>query len=437
MSIELLAAGRSEAKGLYLAEQRQAVQGMVMKAGWVRSALREVTMKIGSGATPLGGEEAYKPSGISLIRSLNVYDDGFRERKLARIDEQQAARLSNAVVEADDVLLNITGASVARCCVAPAEFLPARVNQHVAIIRPVKHVLDSNFLQYLLISKTYKDRLLHTGEEGGSTRQAITKSQLQDFSIEFPQSLAEQRRIVAILDKAFDGIAAVRANAEKNLQDARGLFESYLQNVFEVRTGQLSTVRLEELCQKKRVITYGVIKLGDPIKDGVPCLRTSNVRWLEIDTTGMKRIAPSLSADYGRTILRGGEVLVNVRGTLGGVAVVPSEMNGWNVSREVAVVPIDSDLLDPEFAAFWIGSHKSQEWLSGVKKGATYTGINIEDLRNLPVPLPELIAQRTIVEAVLAIREASQNMEEIYRRKLTALDELKKSLLHRAFNGDL
>ena len=145
---------------------------------WVRSTLGSVTTKIGSGATPLGGEEAYQAEGISLIRSLNVYDDGFRKAKLARISDEQADRLSNVVVEANDVLLNITGASVARCCLAPVGFLPARVNQHVSIIRPVKERIDSTFLHYLLISREYKDRLLNTGEEGGSTRQAITKAQL-------------------------------------------------------------------------------------------------------------------------------------------------------------------------------------------------------------------------------------------------------------------
>ena len=80
-----------------------------MKAGWVTKRLGDVTIKIGSGATPLGGEEAYKESGICLIRSLNVHDWGFKEAKLAHIDDVQASRLSNVVVEANDVLLNITG----------------------------------------------------------------------------------------------------------------------------------------------------------------------------------------------------------------------------------------------------------------------------------------------------------------------------------------
>ena len=159
-----------------------------MRQGWITRKLGEVTTKIGSGATPLGGEGAYKAEGLSLIRSLNVHDDGFREAKLARIDAKQADRLSNVVVEPNDVLLNITGASVARCCVVPNQHLPARVNQHVSIIRPVKQILLPKFLHYMLISRDYKNRLLALGEDGGSTRQAITKAQIQEFEIEFPPS---------------------------------------------------------------------------------------------------------------------------------------------------------------------------------------------------------------------------------------------------------
>ena len=107
------------------------------------------------------------------------------------------------------------------------------------------------------------------------------------------------------------------------------------------------------------MITYGVIKLGEEVADGVPCLRTSNVRWLRIETEGMKRIAPTLSSEYSRTILKGGEVLVNVRGTLGGVAVARPEMAGWNVSREVAVVPVNSSRVNPAFLSFLIGSGTS------------------------------------------------------------------------------
>ncbi|MCX7421856.1 MAG: restriction endonuclease subunit S [Planctomycetia bacterium] len=218
---------------------------------------------------------------------------------------------------------------------------------------------------------------------------------------------------------------------------ARALFESHLQAVFTQRGDGWVEKPLAELCDPTRVITYGVIKLGDETPNGVPCLRTSDVRWLRIETDGMKRITPALSSEYSRTILKGGEVLVNVRGTLGGVAVAEEEMAGWNVSREVAVVPVDSKRINPAFLSYLIGSGTTQNWLGGVKKGAAYVGINIEDLRLLPVRAPKLDEQLDVVRHLESLREETQRLESLYQRKLAALDELKKSLLHRAFSGQL
>ena len=149
--------------------------------GWPQIPLGDHTSKIGSGATPRGGEEVYKVSGISLIRSMNVRDGAFLKDGLAFIDDEQAAQLEGVVVEADDVLLNITGASVARVCRAPADVLPARVNQHVAIIRPTA-TLNSLFLEQCLLSPAVKERLL-TMARAGATREAITKTAIEQFKV--------------------------------------------------------------------------------------------------------------------------------------------------------------------------------------------------------------------------------------------------------------
>ena len=130
--------------------------------------LSKLTLKIGSGATPKGGQKSYKTEGISLIRSLNVHDAWFKKKGLAYIDDMQASLLSNVEVKSGDVLLNITGASVARSCIVPDEYLPARVNQHVSILRP-KDELDTVFLNYLIISPNFKNDLLFQGA-GGATR---------------------------------------------------------------------------------------------------------------------------------------------------------------------------------------------------------------------------------------------------------------------------
>ena len=104
----------------------------------------ELTTKIGSGATPKGGRESYGTEGISLIRSMNVHNGYFEYKELAHISDEQAEKLDNVTIHENDVLLYITGASVARCCITPNDVLPARVNQHVCIIRcNIFKMLDS------------------------------------------------------------------------------------------------------------------------------------------------------------------------------------------------------------------------------------------------------------------------------------------------------
>lgn len=161
---------------------------------WVSKKLVSVTTKIGSGATPRGGKESYKATGVSLVRSMNIHDLNFKDKNLAYIDQKQATNLENVTLKENDVLLNITGASVARCCVMDKNYLPARVNQHVSIIRTNDQLIDPVFLSLLLVSKPYKDQLLFTGEQG-ATRQAITKAQLENFEIVYPKSLGEQKVI--------------------------------------------------------------------------------------------------------------------------------------------------------------------------------------------------------------------------------------------------
>jgi type I restriction enzyme S subunit len=160
--------------------------------GWRRMPLGEITTKIGSGATPRGGEASYFSEGIPLIRSLNVYDDRFDDEGLAFIGEDQAAALANVTVESRDILLNITGASVARCCMAPERYLPARVNQHVMIIR-VDAAEASPFFVHAAINSDERKRQLLSYAQKGSTREALTKEMMAAFEITLPSSTIMQQ----------------------------------------------------------------------------------------------------------------------------------------------------------------------------------------------------------------------------------------------------
>ncbi len=150
--------------------------------GWRMGTLGEICCKIGSGATPKGGKECYVNVGTSFIRSMNVLNLKFNHNELAHITSQQAKTLDAVSVESRDVLLNITGVSVARCCMVPDSILPARVNQHVMIIRSNK-IIYSYYLLFLLYFS--KEKLLGISQSG-STREAITKSEIERFSILVP-----------------------------------------------------------------------------------------------------------------------------------------------------------------------------------------------------------------------------------------------------------
>ena len=136
-------------------------------------------------------------------------------------------------------------------------------------------------------------------------------------------------------------------------------------------------------------------------------------------------------------MLCGGEVLVNVRGTLGGVAVATDDMVGWNVSREVAVVPVDQELVSPAYISFWIASDEIQRWLTGVTKGVAYTGINIEDLRTLPLNLPLKDEQTEIVRRVETLFAFADRLELRLQTVQTATERLTPALLAKAFRGEL
>lgn len=153
--------------------------------GWSTDSCKNLMKKIGSGATPKGGRESYCDEGISLIRSMNVYNNRFEYKDLAHITDEQAEQLDNVTIEKSDVLLNITGASVARCCVVPDDLLPARVNQHVSIIRCKENLLPE-FVCSMFTEDNYQRLLWNIATAGGATREAITKQQIEDLQLIVP-----------------------------------------------------------------------------------------------------------------------------------------------------------------------------------------------------------------------------------------------------------
>ncbi len=167
---------------------------------WCSYLLKDITTKIGSGSTPKGGNSVYKTSGIPFVRSLNIYSDYIKYDDLAFIDMEQAKKLANVEIQENDVLLNITGASIGRVNIAPQAFVGGRVNQHVAIIRVKAEIAIAKYLHLLLASPEVQ-KWVH-GENYGATRQALTKNMIEMLVVQLP-SIAEQTEIVRRVEALF------------------------------------------------------------------------------------------------------------------------------------------------------------------------------------------------------------------------------------------
>ncbi len=192
-------------------------------------SLKSMTTKIGSGSTPKGGQAAYKTEGIPLVRSMNIHSTFIKYDDLAFIDEAQAEKLKNVIIDLDDVLLNITGASIGRVNLAPESFVGGRVNQHVSIIRCNRSILLPHYLHIYLASPKMQKWI--EGENYGATRQALTKSMIESLELN-PPSVEEQKEIVRLVDQYFAFADTIEAQVKKAQARVDNLTQSILAKAF-------------------------------------------------------------------------------------------------------------------------------------------------------------------------------------------------------------
>ena len=241
--------------------------------------LADICQKIGSGATPRGGKEAYRAEGIALVRSQNVLDFSFSSDGLAYINDEQADKLRNVELQSGDVLLNITGDSVARACLMDDDYLPGRVNQHVAIIRVDESKAVNSYLLYYL--QWRKSHLLQLAS-AGATRNALTKGMIEQLEIDLP-SLDEQRKVVGILDSIQNKIKLNHEINDNLQQQAQALFKSWFLN-YEPWDGTAPNSWLHG-----KLGDYANIKRGGSPRPIQEYLSDSGLRWLKIsDVTGLQ-----------------------------------------------------------------------------------------------------------------------------------------------------
>lgn len=287
--------------------------------------MKDICTKIGSGATPRGGKEAYTDSGISLIRSQNVLDFSFSFNGLAYINEEQAEKLRNVIVKKDDVLLNITGDSVARACIVEERVLPARVNQHVAIIRANPEMVISSYLLYFL--QVIKPYLLQLAS-GGATRNALTKKMIEDLEIDIP-TIEEQKRIVSIIDDLQRKIKKNNEINENLQQQAQALFKKWFIDNPDAALWQEGT--FSNLIEKTISGDWGKDKPSGNNTEMVYCIRGADIPEVRAGNKGKMPIRYILPKNFASKQLIDGDIVVEISGgsptqSTGRAAVISSSL---------------------------------------------------------------------------------------------------------------
>ncbi|KHA73811.1 hypothetical protein NZ35_06805 [Pseudomonas chlororaphis] len=429
-----------------------------LQTGWVKVELGKITTKIGSGATPKGGEQSYKTSGVPLIRSLNIHFDGVREKGLAYIDPQQAAKLDNVIVEEGDVLLNITGASIGRVTVAPSRYDGARVNQHVSIIRLIEGVVPQ-YVRSFLASPAMQNFI--NQENYGATRQALTKAMIEGFSLPLPP-LAEQKRIVAKLD----ALQAKSFRARSELSKIQKLIEQFkintLKCAFEGRLTSRKQVSLDNMPASNsaplialwpipdswswyRTDQIGHVGLGRQRSPDNhtgssmrPYIRSANITWQGVNTTDIKEMNFE-DADFERFKLAIGDVLLNEGSGSAREVGKPAIWRGEipNCCYQNTILRVQPQLCTSEYLYFYFLFTAMNGGFASRSQGVHIQHIGRAGLAKYPVPLPPEAEQHEIVHL---IKSAFANIEQLsvhVNRTLELAEKLDESILAKALSGDL
>ncbi|MDD5099840.1 MAG: restriction endonuclease subunit S [Syntrophales bacterium] len=406
-----------------------------MKNGWTSKALGEACQ-----IKPPKSEARNRVSTDGLVSFLPMEDMGIDEKyvRATQTKPLSAVMGSYTYFTDGDVLL----AKITPCFengkLGIAEGLANGIgfgSSEYIVFRP-KGMLSKEWLYYYLSRESF--RVEGAARMSGAVgHKRVSKEFIESYPIPLPP-LPEQQRIVGILDEAFEGIATAKANAEKNLQNARALFESHLQSVFTQRGEGWVEKKLGEMCER---ITKGSSPKWQGIayvdKPGILFVTSENVGEYQILMDHPKYVEEKFNAKDRKSILKPGDVLTNIVGASIGRTAVFNLDELANINQAVCLIRCQPTLLNNFFLTYLLNSPVFKQVLHDNEVDNARANLSLGFFSRLPMPMPPIPKQIEIVEKLNVFREETQRLESIYQQKLTALEALKKSLLHQAFTGDL
>jgi type I restriction enzyme S subunit len=391
-----------------------------MKQGWEVRKLGDVCTVI-AGQSPEGKFYNANGDGLPFYQGKKEYGEKY-------IGEPTTWTTKvTKEAEANDILMSV------RAPVGPINFATQKIciGRGLAAIRATQ-LIDYEFLFNFLLK--------HESEivgNAGAVFNSINKAQIENIELLLPP-LPEQQRIVAILDEAFAAIVQAKANAEQNLKNAKELFESYLQSVFENKGEGWEEKSLGKVVDNIMTGPFGsMLHKSDYIENGIPVVNPQNIVNGQIISIQKTMVNTATFNRLEKYSLKKGDIVVARRGEMGRCAIVKNDNVGWICGTGSFIIRVNDKKANSEFLNIILSSSEVKKQLEKTSIGATMSNLNQSILSELVFNVPPLQEQQVIVQKLDALSAETKKLETIYQQKINDLDELKKSILQKAFTGEL
>ena len=403
-----------------------------MKAGWHTKTLGDVLVK-----TETVNPAQLPENEFDYIDVSSVSNETFEIVETQRLKGQDAPSRARKLVKANDVIFATIRPTLKRIAIVPENLDNQVCSTGYFVLRP-KPGIDHRFVFYSLFTASFQESM--EALQKGASYPAVTDGDVRAQQIPLPP-LTEQRRIVSILGEAFDGIVTAKANAEKNLRNAHAIFESCLRSVFSRgENGWRRETHLSSVLSEQPRNGWSP-PLEFQTGAGVPVLTLSSVTGFEYDGARVKMSSvPTRSeAHYW---LKSDELLITRSNTpelVGHVAIYDGNPVKAICCDLIMKMTVNPSKALTRFIYYYLRSPEARAHIMSRAHGASSTmkKIGKQVVQGIPVPLPPLSEQQSVVLMLDAYQQEAKRLESIYQRKLAALDELKQSLLHQAFSSAL
>ena len=403
-----------------------------MKKGWEEKMLKEIGL-VQTGTTPKTTDKKNYGDFIPFIKPADIDIAGNGEIRYDNDGLSEQGLRTGRKMTAGSILMVCIGATIGKVGYTDRD---VSCNQQINTLT-LGNEFYPKFFYYALTTSLFFEKVIHNSAQ--ATLPIINKSKWESLTVRYPKSLSEQQHIVSILDEAFAAIAKAKANTERNLQNAKKLFESYLQSVFANPGEDWREMSIEETT---KVINGFAFKSTDfSEKNHLKSIKITNVGVKTFVEENDNLLPKKFKETHKEYLIHEGDIVIALTRTIIAdglkVSIVPASYEESLINQRVAALISRPELIKTKFLYSYLCSKSVEKYVISHVNTLMQPNLSIVDLKQMPVPVPSVQEQEKIIRKLDALSTETKKLEAIYQQKLNDLEELKKSILQKAFSGEL